>query len=134
MQQLRHPAKGKLFKSQSEPFLGVQVTHILFEFIDQGISHAPRCRTTSRSFVGECFRGLTQPTRLTLYHGRFRPQNAIENREGGETVVTFDENLKTVNLRSTAGASGAEKDGFVFDRVFPMGTPQHELFDYGVKE
>lgn len=74
------------------------------------------------------------PTRLTLYHDRFRPQNAIENREGGETVVSFAENLKTVNLRSTSGTSGAEKDGFVFDRVFPMGTPQHELFDYGVKE
>lgn len=37
-------------------------------------------------------------------------------------------------MRSTAVGSGPEKDGFTFDRVFPMGTKQHEVFDYGVKE
>ncbi|EJU05661.1 kinesin heavy chain [Dacryopinax primogenitus] len=64
---------------------------------------------------------------------RFRPQNTIETREGGEVVVSFDDSLATVGLRSTAGLSGPEKDGFTFDRVFPMGTKQHEVFDYGVK-
>ncbi|KNZ71769.1 Kinesin heavy chain [Termitomyces sp. J132] len=65
---------------------------------------------------------------------RFRPPNAIEAREGGEICVTFDDNLQTVQLRSAAVGSGPEKDGFTFDRVFPMGTKQAEVFDYGVKE
>ncbi|KAG7452472.1 kinesin heavy chain [Guyanagaster necrorhizus] len=65
---------------------------------------------------------------------RFRPPNAIEQREGGENVVAFDDNLTTVKLRSTSLTSGPEKDGFTFDRVFPMGTKQHEVFDYGVKD
>lgn len=49
-------------------------------------------------------------------------------------MVAFDENLKTVQLRSTQLGSGPEKDGFTFDRVFPPGTQQHEVFDYGVKD
>lgn len=65
---------------------------------------------------------------------RFRPSNAIEAREGGEICVSFDDNLQTVQLRSAAVGSGPEKDGFTFDRVFPMGTKQAEVFDYGVKE
>ncbi|KAG6890681.1 hypothetical protein C0995_005053 [Termitomyces sp. Mi166 len=65
---------------------------------------------------------------------RFRPPNAIEAREGGEICVSFDDNLQTVQLRSAAVGSGPEKDGFTFDRVFPMGTKQVEVFDYGVKE
>lgn len=65
---------------------------------------------------------------------RFRPSNAIEQREGGENVVAFDDDLTTVKLRSTSLTSGPEKDGFTFDRVFPMGTKQHEVFDYGVKD
>ncbi|KIO26249.1 hypothetical protein M407DRAFT_235490 [Tulasnella calospora MUT 4182] len=63
---------------------------------------------------------------------RFRPQNSLELREGGEIVVNFDENLQTVKPKSTAGLVGPEKDGFTFDRVFPMGTQQYEVFDYGV--
>ncbi|KAG5638377.1 hypothetical protein H0H81_000388 [Sphagnurus paluster] len=65
---------------------------------------------------------------------RFRPTNAIEAREGGEICVSFDDNLQTVGMRSQAVGSGPEKDGFTFDRVFPMGTKQHEVFDYGVKD
>ncbi|KAG9030200.1 hypothetical protein FRB95_004249 [Tulasnella sp. JGI-2019a] len=64
---------------------------------------------------------------------RFRPQNSLEIREGGEIVVSFDDNLQTVQPRSTASLSGPEKDGFTFDKVFPMGTKQAEVFDYGVK-
>ncbi|KZO95289.1 kinesin heavy chain [Calocera viscosa TUFC12733] len=64
---------------------------------------------------------------------RFRPQNSLEIKEGGEVVVGFDDSLATVSLRSQAGLSGPEKDGFTFDRVFAMGTRQHEVFDYGVK-
>lgn len=65
---------------------------------------------------------------------RFRPPNAIENREGSEIVVAFDDNLQSVQLRSAQVSSGPEKDGFTFDRVFPMGTKQQEVFDYGVKD
>ncbi|RDB21391.1 Kinesin heavy chain [Hypsizygus marmoreus] len=65
---------------------------------------------------------------------RFRPTNAIEAREGGEICVGFDDNLQTVQMRSTTVGSGPEKDGFTFDRVFPMATKQHEVFDYGVKD
>lgn len=50
-------------------------------------------------------------------------------------MVAFDENLRTVQMRSAAQvSSGPEKDGFTFDRVFPPGTKQQEVFDYGVKE
>ncbi|KAF8654095.1 hypothetical protein AX16_003628 [Volvariella volvacea WC 439] len=65
---------------------------------------------------------------------RFRPVNAIEAREGGEIVVSFAENLQTVHMKSAQLSSGPEKDGFTFDRVFPMGTKQHEIFEYGVKD
>lgn len=46
--------------------------------------------------------------------------------------MSFDENLRTVQLKSAQ--SGPERDGFTFDRVFPMGTQQVEIFEYGVKE
>jgi len=49
-------------------------------------------------------------------------------------VVSFDDNLQTVHLKSAQTMSGPEKDGFTFDRVFSMGTKQYEVFDYGVKE
>lgn len=65
---------------------------------------------------------------------RFRPTNAIEQREGGEVVVSFDENLQTCHVRSAQLGSGPERDGFTFDRVFPPGTEQQDIFDYGVKE
>ncbi|KAF5391249.1 hypothetical protein D9757_001869 [Collybiopsis confluens] len=65
---------------------------------------------------------------------RFRPPNSIEIREGGENVVAFDDDLTTVQLRSLQMATGPEKDGFTFDRVFAMGTQQQEVFDYGVKD
>ncbi|PVF98921.1 kinesin-domain-containing protein [Serendipita vermifera] len=64
---------------------------------------------------------------------RFRPPNALELREGGDIVVSFDDSYKTVQLRSAQLSSGPEKDGFNFDRVFPMNTKQQEIFDYGVK-
>ncbi|KII88481.1 hypothetical protein PLICRDRAFT_41639 [Plicaturopsis crispa FD-325 SS-3] len=65
---------------------------------------------------------------------RFRPPNAIEKREGGDIVVSFDDSLATVKLRSAGLSSGPEKDGFTFDRVFPMQSQQNEVFDYGVKD
>ncbi|KAL0946872.1 hypothetical protein HGRIS_013038 [Hohenbuehelia grisea] len=65
---------------------------------------------------------------------RFRPVNSIEAREGGEIVASFDDNLQSVQMRSAQLAMGPERDGFTFDRVFPMGTKQHEVFDYGVKD
>lgn len=64
----------------------------------------------------------------------FRPPNSIELREGGEIVVSFDDSLRTVQVRSLQTSTGPERDGFTFDRIFPPGTKQHEVFDYGVKE
>ncbi len=64
---------------------------------------------------------------------RFRPVTSIEQREGGDIVVAFDDKLQTVQLKSAQLSSGPEKDGFTFDRVFPMGTQQQEVFDYGIK-
>ncbi|KAJ3489070.1 hypothetical protein NLI96_g2382 [Meripilus lineatus] len=65
---------------------------------------------------------------------RFRPTNSIEQREGGEIVVSFDDSLRTVQVRSLQTSNGPERDGFTFDRIFPPGTKQHEVFDYGVKD
>ena len=53
-------------------------------------------------------------------------------REGGEVIASFDDNLHTVQLKSNL--SGPERDGFTFDRVFPMDAQQVEIFEYGVKE
>lgn len=64
---------------------------------------------------------------------RFRPQNSLEIREGGDIVVSFEEGFKTVQVKSAQLSTGPEKDGFTFDRVFPMNTKQVEVFDYGVK-
>ena len=89
---------------------------------------------TSRSYVGEHILRLVQLDLSHLRHQRFRPQNSIELRENGEIVVSFDDSFRTVQLRSAQVSSGPEKDGFTFDRVFPPGTKQHEVFDYGVKE
>ena len=75
---------------------------------------------------------LTFKTDLPV--NRFRPPNSLEIREGSDIIVSFDDNLQTVQLRSAQVSSGPEKDGFTFDRVFPMGTKQDEVFDYGVKE
>ena len=44
-------------------------------------------------------------------------------------MVTFDENLTTVQTQASSG-----QDRFTFDRVFPPGTKQQEVFEYGVKE
>lgn len=49
-------------------------------------------------------------------------------------MVAFDDNLTTVQMRSAQVNSGPERDGFTFDRVFPPGTKQQEVFEYGVKE
>lgn len=55
-------------------------------------------------------------------------------REGGDIVVGFDEGQNTtVKLRGTP-SSGPESGGFTFDRVFPMGTQQKDVFEFGIKE
>ena len=84
-------------------------------------------------FVFSC-RFICTLSSLLHCYGSFRPTNALEAREGGEIVVAFDDDLQCVQLRSATLGSGPEKDGFTFDRVFPMQAKQMEVFDYGVKE
>ncbi|KAK5108153.1 hypothetical protein LTR62_008749 [Meristemomyces frigidus] len=58
---------------------------------------------------------------------RFRPQNKIEVAAGSENVVEFTgEDTCKVNSREGSGA-------FTFDRVFPTNTPQHDVFDYSIR-
>jgi hypothetical protein len=85
-------------------------------------------------YVGEFLLLLSCRRGFYIFNLSFRPVNAIEAREGGEIVVSFADNLQSVQMKSAQLGSGPEKDGFTFDRVFPMGTKQHEVFDYGVKE
>lgn len=58
---------------------------------------------------------------------RFRPQNKVENASGGQPVVSF-EGDDTCSITSTEAAGS-----FTFDRVFPMGTAQQDIFDYSIK-
>lgn len=65
---------------------------------------------------------------------RFRPMNRMETEAQSEECIDIDESLTTVRLKSPAdAASGPEKDGFNFDRVFPSTSAQVEIFDFGVK-
>lgn len=61
---------------------------------------------------------------------RFRPPNASELRENGESIVTINDDATTVNIRGQElGAAGQ----FNFDKAFKMGTTQLEVFEFGVK-
>ncbi|KAF8454469.1 kinesin motor domain-containing protein [Kalaharituber pfeilii] len=58
---------------------------------------------------------------------RFRPQNAVEIREGGEPVVTFhSEDTCEINSKEAAGS-------FTFDRVFGMSSKQADVFNFSIK-
>ncbi|KAI9305139.1 kinesin heavy chain [Cunninghamella echinulata] len=59
---------------------------------------------------------------------RFRPQNSLEIREGGQPVIEIDDEGTQVNLK------GKDCQGnFAFDKVFGMNTPQKDVFDYSIK-
>lgn len=58
---------------------------------------------------------------------RFRPQNKIELAAGSEQIVEFSSD-DTCSI-SSKEASGA----FTFDRVFKVGTPQQDVFDYSIR-
>ncbi|KAL7270503.1 Kinesin heavy chain [Rhizina undulata] len=58
---------------------------------------------------------------------RFRPQNSVEIREGGEPIVTFPtEDTCELTSKEAAGA-------FTFDRVFGMDSRQADVFDFSIK-
>jgi hypothetical protein len=63
----------------------------------------------------------------------FRPPNALELREGGDIVVSLDDEGTNVKLKSQEAMKGPEANGFTFDRVFGMETRQVAVFEYGVK-
>ncbi|KAG0300319.1 hypothetical protein BGZ98_009269 [Dissophora globulifera] len=58
---------------------------------------------------------------------RFRPQNALEIREGGQPIVTFDDNGQSVKVESKEYPGS-----FTFDRVFPWESKQKDVFDYSI--
>ncbi|OMJ25260.1 Kinesin heavy chain, partial [Smittium culicis] len=59
---------------------------------------------------------------------RFRPQNSIEIREGGQPVIDIIED-HSVGLNSDEGPSS-----FTFDRAFGMDTSQEDLYNYSIKQ
>ncbi|KAI8379311.1 kinesin heavy chain [Radiomyces spectabilis] len=59
---------------------------------------------------------------------RFRPQNALEIKEGGVPIIDIDSSGSQIDLK------GKDFQGsFAFDRVFGMNTPQKDVFDYSIK-
>jgi kinesin family member 5 len=69
---------------------------------------------------------------------RFRPPNALEMREGGDIVVDFvppeKDGEETVKVPGATNAGSDALSGFTFDRVFPMGTMQRDVFEFGIRE
>ncbi|ETN41020.1 uncharacterized protein HMPREF1541_02953 [Cyphellophora europaea CBS 101466] len=58
---------------------------------------------------------------------RFRPQNKVENANGGEPIVRF-EGDDTVSLNSTETTAP-----FTYDRVFGMSSQQGDIFDFSIR-
>ncbi|TGZ78108.1 kinesin heavy chain [Ascodesmis nigricans] len=58
---------------------------------------------------------------------RFRPQNSIEIREGGEPIVVLQSD-DTCELRSKEHAGA-----FTFDRVFGMDSRQQDVFNFSIR-
>ncbi|KAK9768044.1 hypothetical protein K7432_001631 [Basidiobolus ranarum] len=58
---------------------------------------------------------------------RFRPQNKIEDRNGGVSIVDIDDTGTTVKLESKEYPGS-----FTFDKCYGPTTSQQELFEYGI--
>ncbi|CAO3594903.1 unnamed protein product [Absidia cylindrospora] len=58
---------------------------------------------------------------------RFRPQNSLEIREGGQPIIDINDEGTQVGLKGESNAN------FAFDKVFGMDTPQKDVFDYSIK-
>ncbi|CAO3657520.1 unnamed protein product [Mucor hiemalis] len=58
---------------------------------------------------------------------RFRPQNSLENREGGVPILSIDDEGTNLQLK------GEATNNFAFDKVFGMNTPQKNVFEYSIK-
>lgn len=55
---------------------------------------------------------------------RFRPQNEREITSGGKSTVNISDDRTNINIK------GEQTDhNFAFDKVFPPGTPQKDIFD-----
>ncbi|KAI7783993.1 kinesin heavy chain [Diaporthe eres] len=58
---------------------------------------------------------------------RFRPQNRVENEQGGQPIVKFEgDDSLTVDSKEAQGS-------FTFDRVFNMQCKQSDIFDYSIR-
>ncbi|ORZ22383.1 kinesin heavy chain [Absidia repens] len=58
---------------------------------------------------------------------RFRPQNSLEIKEGGQPIIDINDEGTQVALKGESNAN------FAFDKVFGMDTPQKDVFDYSIK-
>ncbi|KAI9279499.1 kinesin heavy chain [Umbelopsis sp. AD052] len=59
---------------------------------------------------------------------RFRPQNSLENREGGTPIIHIDDAGENVALKGND-----YNGGFAFDKIFGMDTKQKDVFDYSIR-
>ncbi|KAI9303760.1 kinesin heavy chain [Cunninghamella echinulata] len=58
---------------------------------------------------------------------RFRPQNKLEIKEGGQPIIDINEDGTNVALK------GENPCNFSFDKIFGSNTRQQEVFDYSIK-
>ncbi|KAI9312760.1 P-loop containing nucleoside triphosphate hydrolase protein, partial [Dichotomocladium elegans] len=59
---------------------------------------------------------------------RFRPQNKLEIREGGQPIIDIDDEGTSVKI------NGKDvKQSFAFDKVFGWETKQEDIFNYSIK-
>lgn len=59
---------------------------------------------------------------------RFRPQNKLEIKEGGQPIIDIDEEGTSVKL------NGKDvKQTYAFDKVFGSNTRQEDIFNYSIK-
>ena len=96
----------------------------------RSVPAARLCRLAKRR---RCATALSKPSSSPAGHPvrliRFRPPNALEQREGGKIVVDIDDSNTNVKLTSTSDPPG----GFNYDRAFGMESTQEEIFEYGVR-
>lgn len=71
---------------------------------------------------------MATPSNTIKVVARFRPANKVEQNNQAVAIVEFPSEDSVI-----IDSQEANKPTFTFDRVFPVGTAQHEIFDYSIK-